>query len=42
MAVAFSMFLVILVTVLGMFAIVLGISLQDSPDNCNSLLKCPC
>ena len=33
MAGVFSMFLVIFVTVLGMFAIVLGISLRDSPDN---------
>jgi len=32
------MFLVILVTLLGMFAIVLAISLQDSSDSCNALI----
>lgn len=36
------MFLVIIVALLGMFAIVLGISLQVSSDNCNPLLNRLC
>lgn len=42
MAGTFSMFLVILVTLFGMFAIVLGISLQNSSNNCNPLLNRLC